>query len=219
MLTPSEVIDKARNLHPSFTGERHPDAVLADELESMEQELLPKVARVYSDELRQVETVSLPLATFGDGYAFPDHVTYYNGLLYWSEDDWPYTEFNIEPEEHAPDPSAFPSGYFQGDTLFLFGREGDWDGYDRIEIPYVPAASTIDLEADADILLPDEAMPAARYRLAEFMAGRHDGSSPAPDVGYFRTRAEDAEEDLLDGMQEKGSAQVGKVRDVRRKRT
>ena len=215
MLTPSRVIDRARSLHETFTEERHPNRTLAEELSDWQRDMLRKIGRVYSEEFRVTEVVDLPLSDFEAGYTFPDHTQVFQGVLYWNEDDWPFAEFNIEPEAHLTDPVAFPSAYLRGDTLHLMGREGDWVGYDRIEIPYVPAASEIDLGTDTSSL-PDEASQAARYRLAEFMAGRKEDG---PDIGYFRTRAEEAEEDLIDGMSLKGTAQVGKVRDVKHKRT
>lgn len=218
MLVPTEVIDRARSLHPSFHGQRHPKKTLVQELSAWQRTLLQKLQRSFSDELRLTESISLPLASFDAGYDLPAHTAVFPGLVYWNDGDWPRSEFSLEPEAHARDPQAWPSGFLRGETLHLHAREEDWTRFDRIELPYVPDPGDIDL-ADSDTSsLPDEAEQAARFHLAEFMAARHDGEEPVPDLQYFMARAEGYEEEFLRAMQGKGGAYVGKVRDVKRRR-
>lgn len=217
MLTPSEVFQGARNLHPAFHAQRHPDLVLGDVLEAWQDDILSKIQRVHSDELRLTEVVDLPLGDFDAGYAFPANEGAYPGLVYWNETEFPRSTFSLEPEAHAADPQAWPSGYFRGSTLHLHARAEDWTRFDRIEIPYAPDSDGVDLEANTTSL-PDAAAQAARYYLAEVMAARHPGGEPVPPLDYFMTKAERAQDDLVRRMQLKGSAQVGKVRDVVRRR-
>jgi len=214
MLTPSDVIDRARDLHPSFTRGNHPPKVLVRELSAWQRELLSKVQRVYPEELRLLEEIALPVDPFGDGHTMPSNTGVEEGTLYHNETEFPRTRFEILPEVQHVGRAYWPSGFVRGGTLFLNGRESDWTGYDRLEVPYIPAPTEIDLETDTSTL-PDAAMAAARFHLAEFMAVRHDGSEPAPDPRYFATRAEGKEEEFLDAMQLRGSGVEGKVRDVR----
>ncbi|MFW6199666.1 MAG: hypothetical protein ACOC8K_03750 [Gemmatimonadota bacterium] len=217
MLVPSEVIDRARGLHPSFHSQRHPPSVLVDALDAWQKDVLVKLQRVYSDELRLTETIDLPLADFDAGYELPAHTGVFEGLVYWNETEWPRSIFSLEAEEHAFDPQAWPSGFLRGRNLHLHAREEDWTRFDRIELPYAPEPATLDLETDTSSL-PDEAARAARYRLAEVMAARHDGSEPAPDLGYFAGRADEYEDTFIRSMQLQGTAYSGKVRDVVRRR-
>lgn len=216
MLTPSEVVDEARDLHPSFTEAKHPEKVLIRALSAWQQELLSKLQRVYPEELRLVETVSLPISPFEDGHTLPANTGVSEGTLYHNETDFPQTRFQILPEVQGGTGGFYwPSGFVRGGTLFLNGKEADWEGYDRIEVPYIPAPAAIDPAGDDTSSLPDQARSAARYHLAEFMAARHDGDDPVPPLDYFATRASGKEDEFLRAMQLKGSGTTGKIRDVR----
>lgn len=216
MLTPSEVVDEARDLHPSFTEAKHPDKVVLRSLSTWQQELLSKLQRVYPEELRLVEEISLPVSPFEDGHDLPANNGVSEGTLYHNEGDYPQTRFQILPEVQGGTGGFYwPSGFVRGGTLFLNGKEADWEGYDRIDVPYIPAADPIDPAGADSSSLPDLARSAARFHLAEFMAARHDGDDPAPNLDYFMARARNAEDEFLRAMQLKGSGTTGKIRDVR----
>lgn len=218
MLVPSEVIDAARDLHPSFHAQRHPPKVLARSLSAWQRTVLAQIQRAHSPEVRLTEVISLPLTDFGAGHDMPANTGVYPGAVYWNETDWPRSEFSLEAEAHLTDPQAWPSGFMRGDTLHLHAREEDWTRFDRIEVPYAPAPADIDLGTDTSSL-PDEAAEAARYHLAEFMSGRHpDGEKPVPNLDYFMAKATDAQDELVRTVQLAATAYTGKVRDVTRRR-
>lgn len=210
----AEIIDRARSGHASFHARRHPESVLHEELEAYQRRLVGRIQERRKQEVVVVEEVALPLATFTDGYAFPENKGIFQGVAYWNQQTNPTSPFVIIDEENRPRPHQWPCGYVRGSTLFLVGEEDDWTQFDRLEVPYAPEPAALTLAGD--LVVPDGAELALVTRLRSFMALRYPDPEGSPPVspGEFERRFQEEEEHFLAQIGRKSGAVAGKVRDV-----
>lgn len=191
-----DIIEEARELHPSFVETWVPDPMALRFLGRYQRTLAGKIARLNPDTLLSRETISLPLATFTDGHEMPTAHRYGRGRV--------VTSTGLEEPFHLIGSRAraynrtFPAGWIEGDVLYLVGDEADWTPYASIEVPYV-AVPTLPTDATTEFDLPDSAHSLLVAAMADFFASRVASIQEAPDVdeGRFAMNMGEAQLDFL----------------------
>ncbi|MFP3948893.1 MAG: hypothetical protein ACLFWG_09200 [Longimicrobiales bacterium] len=209
-LAVADLIEAARDLHPSFARERQPVKPIYRFLTGWHRRAVQLVADRNADLVLQVHSVSMPLGDFDAGYAsFPDHLLLDHGGK--------VVQGDIEERFHIIDYSArlgsVPrwSGYFYNGTLFLAGEEAWWTAVDSIEIPYVPMPAAITASSD-ELLLPDDAYSWAVAAIGMHMARRTQDESVV--VQDYRADERIERNDYLEAAGARSQAKVVQTREV-----
>lgn len=180
--TPAEVIDEARDYHPSFDELQTPNKVARRFVDRYDEELWQKVKKEEPDWFLTTETIAMPIDPWDDGYVLPDWTEHRGGTVVFEGGRKREAELNIVPFRNRFHPGARYPAYIVGDTLHFIGSEQDWNNVDRVLFHYIAARTPLD-SPTAQSDLPDQVKPAVVERLVLFMAQRGaggDGAQPVP---------------------------------------
>lgn len=205
----ADLIEAAKDLHPSFARERQPVKPIYRFLTGWHRRAVQLVSDVNADLVLQTHAVSLPLTDFDAGYSgFPDHLLIDHGGEV-GLGGTATARFNLI--DYSARLGSVPrwSGYFYNDTLYLTGEESWWTRAESIEIPYVPMPADITVGAD-ELLLPDDAYSWAVAAIGMHMARRSD----EVDAQEYRADERIERSDYLDAAGARGRAKVVQTREV-----
>lgn len=212
-LVAGTVIDEARDLHPSFDTQTHPDKICLRFLSRWQAEVLGRALIVYPTLFDDAVTVvPLPLASFDAGYTLTEPLALSDVVVLIGSYEYPVT---LIPYESRFDPQPLYAGWVINRTLYLSGEESKWTGATELRLRYTTQPA--DLTALADTLvIPDAAKTAAVTAIAAFMAGRGISRTEGVEANakYFQTQAEQAEAKWLESLWLLDSATVHTIRDV-----
>jgi hypothetical protein len=214
--TAGSVIRLARDYHPTFTREQHPDPVLLRRLSENAKRLHGQVAKVSEDALAVELEESLPLADHEAGVALPA-CRLVTSVVAWADYASPTTRRRLDvrliPASHNGD-LAHPlaSCWIVNGTLYLRGPASAWTDFDTLVVRYV--AIPTDLTALTSTLpLPATADGALAADLALFMAGRSKAEDGV-DRGYHAATATAGEAAYLDDVLNSITGVAFQIRDV-----
>lgn len=214
--TAAEVLDGARDFHPSFDPKTQPESVLLRAVEREARVLAARIAMMRPEAMTwTVTTTALPLANFYAGIALPAHlllpqVTALRVGGTSPQDDAPIPVVNTHQRARYGQP--WPSAFVISGVLYLAATAADWRPYASITtrtlaIPSVPTtATTLPFENDALHVLT--------MKLAAFMATRRVGMSDAPPAGLWQTEAMEAERTYLATLARQNAATDIVIQDV-----
>lgn len=206
--TAADVLDGARDFHPSFDPKTQPDTVLLRAVERAARVLAARVAMIRPEAMTWTSTTTaLPMADFSAGIAIPAHlllpqVTALRVGGTSPQDDAPIPVVNTNQRARYGQP--WPSAFVLSGRLYLAATAADWRPYASITartlaIPSVStAATTLPFENDALAVL--------QLKLAAFMATRRVGMSDAPPVGMWQAESNEAETVYLNTLSRQNAA-------------
>lgn len=202
-LVAKDIIDAARDAHPVFDRRRHPGGVLLRALSRYQRSLAAEIVKYNPSVLTQVQTTSLPLASFDAGVALPDF-KYPAGV----EAEMPPESGGTVSRKHQVDLVPWQArfrwhlgAFIRNNTLYLTGTAPDWVGFQTLRFYYVPEVENLAAES-AVLVLPNAAEPCLTAYLGHFMAQRSKGDPTAAglDAREFRVTWREAEDEFLDEM-------------------
>ena len=214
MLVPSSIIDQARDIHPSFTENLHPNNVVRRFLSRWQREIVGRLLIADRHAVRLVETVAFPLPTFEAGHALASEPQYLHGgdVKYGNPDDT--RELNIVGWERRYDRVPWPAAAVFADTVYFLGIVRDWANVTSVDLFYAPVPSALPDISTASVL-PDQAESAAVAAAAQFMGSR----IPAPKgleavpLAKLVGDMERAEDKFLTLRSNRARATVGRVKE------
>lgn len=170
-LTAAGVIRTARDGHPSFTHEAHPDPVLVRALSAEQRRLVPKlVAENPSAVAVPLDPIIPSTFDFSAGLVLPEHHLIHDpgeAVTVCGHSQPVYKISAANRNLRRPD-RAF---YVHGGKLFLAGTVIEWSTITEVRITYVPVAADL-TSMSATLVLPDAAESCLSRFLQAFMAGR-----------------------------------------------
>lgn len=181
MATAREIIDEARDYHPSFSEQRHPPRTLLRRLSRAEQSLFVLVAGLEPELLARPYTVERDAVLDAvDGHmpvGLPSYLSVVSGRVFWRDvgGSQPLTLLDtiqaLGAEPRFPSATPVAGGLVLTDRRDRGAMESGWDEIDRIEVRLVPAP--IPLKGlDDRLLAPDTFTAALVGELVSFMALR-----------------------------------------------
>ena len=133
--TSQDVVDEARDQHPSFDPQRTTDKQSFRQLARyLRQLVFLTVEKDSSTLLVTTEEVTLPLVDFRAGHALPAYVYVRGGTLTALGSANRLEAFNIVPYRNRFMPNVYNAGYIHGGTLFFCGDEADWAMVEKVDI-------------------------------------------------------------------------------------
>lgn len=214
--TAADVIDAARDRHPSFDPKAQPESVLLRGLQQYARSLASLVMRWRPSAMVATELVTaLPLASFSAGITLPAHLFIQSimtvRLGYSSpQEEQPVRLLPLAQRTRFGAP--FPAAFVQSGTLFLTGRPTDWANYTSVTVRYVPVPTVS--TAATQLPFTDDAMTPMVAWLAAFMGARRQGMDDAPPRGFGKGEAIDAEELFLQHLQRQSAGEDTVIQDV-----
>lgn len=202
-ITAADVLDGARDLHPSFDPKSQPDTVLVRQIQRDARRLATKVIAIRPEQVPwSTQTTALPLAVFANGISLPSHllVTQVTALRAGGtspQDDTPIPLVNTQQRTRWGQP--WPSAFIMSGTLYLAATAADWLPYASVTVRYVPVPSVT--SSASAIGLDDDALTPLVLSLGAFMATRRQGMSDAPPVGMWQAEAALAEDQYMQRVQ------------------
>ncbi len=154
--TVADVIEEARDQHPSFEPLRTPDQTCFRQLNRYIRQLYYRAIERDSSLYSTTEEITLPLADFDAGYALPAFVYYQGGTLILAGGIQRDEQFNIVPWANRFSPNVYNAGYILEGVLYLLGDAKDWSNVESINFNYAPEP-TLPADEAADVPLPDGA--------------------------------------------------------------
>lgn len=190
-----DLIESARDWHPTFTKERHPDAVLA-RLLSMDQKRLVGKGADANPVAMAVWTLPVLFSAydFTTGYTLPEHHRVLDGeaaLVNGTTVQVP--QVSNQNRLFYQRRAGF---WMEGKSAYLFGNAQSWADATSFRIQYVPAPSPLTSRASV-LALPDSAESVVVAVLAERMALRSRKDEQVPVRELQATRRE-VEKEWLD---------------------
>lgn len=180
--TPEEVINAARDIHPSFDERQTPDAAARRAVDRYDEKLFQRILDIEPEEFLSTHEISFPLADFEAGYdGLPDFVSHLGGEVYFQDSSF-QENLNIVPHRSRHAPGHPNAAYFQDGDLFFVGRKQDWGDVDKVVFFYTAPRTPL-AALDTESALPDTVKPAVVEKLALFMASRGPngmGEDPVP---------------------------------------
>lgn len=193
-LTAGGLIRTARDGHPSFTREAHPDAVLVRALSAEQRRIIPKlVAENPSAVAATLEPIVPAAFDFVAGRVLPQHHFVHDPAeavgAYGATQ--PVYKISWGNRSTARPRYAF---YVHGGRLYLAGTLAEWSSVTAVNVSYAPVAPDL-ATMDAVLAVSDAAESYLTRWLEAFMAGRRpmDTLDVALKIGERNT----AEADLL----------------------
>lgn len=224
-ITAANVLDHARDLHPTLTKQHTPDPLawrqLSRDVESLVQDITRIVPAFYA------LTVSLPFpppSGFDAGWTLADYVgaAGYKDLLdftaVWNNPNRRTQRMTFVPYEQRDLTTnhRFPAVTFRNGVVYPLGNQTDWTSIQSLTLSYTPIPTDITQPADV-IPLQDDVREALAYSLAAFFAQRLVGS-PAqvmtPDIAsMLMQRASTERERFLSRIRQVAQKQRYRIRD------
>lgn len=209
-----EVIEEARDHHPTFDVQTHPNKILLRYLGTWQKHALGQGIIRYPDLFDDgPTTIAIADFDFEAGYPLNQPFNILDAEAI-GVNDQKYPFILIDPSARH-DPRPMFCGWIRSGTLYLDGRAQDWTGITDIVLRW--ASTPVDLGAlDDELVLPDSARYAAVTALAAFMAGRDlsRGDLPAPSKREMREQAAEALNGWLESLWLQRSATDSTIREV-----
>jgi hypothetical protein len=191
------LLQSARDLHPGFDRQRHPDGTLLRALSGEERRLVGKALQANPSSITGSLSFALADYDFDAGAALPafHHIETVDAI----PSDAAQMAFPLLPV-------AWPNraylgavqGYsIQANTLYLTGDDADWSAIGTVVVTYTPIP--VDLTALTDrLVIPDTAEAALVAFLAHFMARRLPATEmPIEELSGFAKERTVSEGDFL----------------------
>lgn len=182
-LVPSQLIDRARDFHESFSPKEIPVPMLLRQLTRLERRIYQSVHRLNDEALADVQVIGQPLIEQSlDGTGL-DLVQHYRVLAVFLRDNehpqTPDIKVSIVPQHNRMNVKhRHPVGYLLGQKLFLLPLTTwgftDQTGYEtakEVRVVHVPVPPDITSVSQA-LKVPDAAEEVLTNGLVLFMAGR-----------------------------------------------
>jgi hypothetical protein len=203
-VTVAELLDEARDFHPSFTRQNHPDPVVMRALSRYVRRMAAKITEI--DETALAEPVEVDAATLlaaitgRTGIALDPHLMVLQPIHAVRELDGirvPVDLVDLATRNQVRVP--YPAASLAGGKLYplnLMDVAGDtydahgWEEYTGLELMMVPLPVAFTGPTDT-VTLPDACMDAIVHHLALFMAGR--GKGALAELPSLPTQVGDAE--------------------------
>jgi hypothetical protein len=209
----AEIVDEARDLHPAFDDNSHPDKIVVRFLSRFQLALISDALTRYPSLWSTTQDEPMPLADHAAGIALTAPLFVYDVVVLKGDRELPVV---VIPYEHRHDPRPDRSAWIVNRRLYLDGKASAWAGSDAIRIRYATTPTALTSE-DSVLILPDTAREALVTSAAAFMAGR--GSQrrdiEAPNYRQFAANAEVERERFLKNLWLLRSADARFIRDVR----
>lgn len=203
-VTVAELLDEARDFHPTFTRQNHPDPVVMRALSRYVRRLAAKITELDETALAEQATVDestlLAAVTGRTGIALAAHLIVLRPIHAVREDDGvriPVDLVDLATRNQMR--TGYPSVSLAGGKLYplnlmdplgdSYGEHG-WEDYTGLEMLLVPLPDAFTGPTDT-VTLPDTCRDAIVHNLALFMAGR--SKAAFADLPALPTHAADAE--------------------------
>lgn len=208
-----DVIEQARDQHPSHDPERTPESSLIRELNRYVRGLYMRVLERDSSRFTTVETIAWPLADFGVGHTMPAYVYIQGGIISFA-DSTELAELRIVPYRNRYTPGVPLAAYMHGGILYFCGREDDWQGTSQVAVSYAPEPTPLTARTDTVSLPESGILPCVRW-LSYYMARRSASYEQAPvPMQTFLTEWREAEEEFLVEMAHHNRVESSYIREV-----
>lgn len=212
-LLAGDVINDARDLHPTFDDNTHPDAVMVRALNRGQQEIYNDALTRYPSFQATIQEVELPLDDFDAGVALEVPIFVADVTRTSQNEESP---LDIIPYDHRFDGNQpYFRCWIMSGTLYLAGPASLWSDVTKLTIRYsAECPDLVDLEST--LVLPDSARSALVAYCAQVMAARgtqRTDVQPAS-VSYFGGMADRSKELFLTNLWLLRSANVRFIRDV-----
>lgn len=213
-LSPHRIIETARDRHPLFVRERHPDAALLRALSGEERRMVAKLLAVNPSAIAESTTFALADYDFSLGHYLPAHHLIHAVTLKPvnpQADSFPAILCNWHNRLDTTRPLSYA---IHGNTLFLARTAEHWKEIERVDISYAPIPNDLVRLTD-DLVLPDNAESYLVAFLAQFMGLRQSNPALTPtDLLQLAQERDDAEKDFLAAWKQQATARV--IRKYRR---
>ena len=207
-LTAGEVINQARDHHPSFGPRGHPEGALLRLLSNYQRAILAKIAQVNPSLCASNLFVTLPLANFAAGVKLPafTYMLPHPTLITTNNNiREPIDLVSATLQSDFEQPRKF--AYLQGGFLFLGRRAENYDAYNQLRLQMVLTPPDL-VNLSEPLSLPDYGVDAYVGHLVEKMALRGGIESA------LLARALTLEPDFLATVGQQKGAEASQTRDV-----
>ncbi len=207
-LTAGDVINQARDHHPTFEQRTHPEGALLRLLSNYQRAILAKITQVNPALCASNLFITLPLEDFAAGVKLPSYIYLLPNPTLITTNNLirePIDLVNATFQSDFEQPRKF--AYLQAGNLFLGRRAQNYDAYQQLRLQLVltpPDLTTL----DEPLSLPDYGVDAYVGHLVEKMALR-GGLETA-----LLARAMTLEPDFLAAVGQQKGAEVSVTRDV-----
>lgn len=211
-LTIAEIIDEARDFHPSFDEKRQPSKAAMRQITRAERRIAERVTNINETALAEEVTFRNLEVALMRGLDLPEHIiiletTYEMGGVMRPVPLVVYTDWMTEGLRR------FPSAYLLGNRMYPVNRtlvgetNTGWEDVDLIKVVLVKLPP-FHKSVDETIALPDVAHDALVSNLAHWMALR----TPGLDSSQLYGQAGAAENVLVDTLASRGATSSWQVR-------
>lgn len=208
-LTAGQIIQEARDAHPTFGPRQHPNGTLLRLLSSYQRAIFAKIAQTNPALCASNLFITLPLASFADGVKLPSF-TYVlpNPTLITTNGnirvpiDLVNATFQSDPEQ------SHQFAYLQGGSLFLGRQAENYDPYQQLQVQMVLTPPSLKALADP-LTLPDYGLDTYVGHLVAKMAMR-----ATPPIVALAAEGQRMEIDFLAAVGQQKGAEVSYTRDV-----
>jgi hypothetical protein len=212
-LVAGTVIDEARDLHPSFDPQTHPDKICLRFLSRWQKATLQRALTIYQGLIDGGLTIiPLPLVDFDAGEALADVMSLVDITVTVGLQTYPVT---ILPYHARFDPQPEFACWFVNGVLYLAGKPNDWTQASKLTVRYLEVPADL-IDKTSPLVLPDHALSAAVHAIAGFIAGRGISRTQGvnADPAYFQGLAVEAEAAWLESLWLIDNATTHTIRDV-----
>jgi hypothetical protein len=213
--TAQRIITAARDRHPAFDEQAHPDQVCLRWLSTFQQTLAQRIQLLDDQALVTTLVATFPLPNFLLGITLPPHQ--YVGLAQaiLKQDPSTVEPVTMVPWDHRFDRTyPFPAATLTGSGgLLLLGKEQDWVQYSAVAVRYAPTLTPL-VSLNDTFDLPDSAEAVLVAGLAGFLAGRAAAFGEKVDMRFFAAEASQASQALMDQVAMRRRAESDYVREV-----
>lgn len=225
------IINEVRDLHGAFGPQDNPSPVLRRFIARYSRELAAKIWDIAPSYFGQQGTANLVIeavlaipatqALFDAGIAISTGADIMFVREVWgqrSDDPGQTGQDRVEivgRTRRSGINNRFPFCWIDGNLLFPGGRIEDWIAYNAIKLRYIAISGSGGIDT-TPIVFQDDAADVIVAKLGEFAASRV-GSLPGRipvDLGYFKSKAEDAEASYLQRVGTGTKAQVERISEV-----
>lgn len=196
--TAEQVIEEAREQHPSFDPERTPVQACFRQLNRYIRQLAFRTVEKDSSALPEtVVEISFPLVDFDAGETLDAMVYRQGGTLTMAGANDRKEPFNLVPWRNRFMPNMQSAGFIHGGVLYFCGAAADWLGVEKVELHIVPEP-TLPTALTDEVPLPEAAFLPCVEHLAWYMA-RRQGSYEGVrlDVRQFKQDWKETEHEYL----------------------
>jgi hypothetical protein len=208
-LTPGQIIQEARDVHPSFNPRMHPNGTLLRLLSSYQRAIFAKIAQSNPALCASNLFITLPLADFSAGIKLPSftYMLPHPTLLTTGNNvREPIDLVNATFQADFEQPRKF--AYLQGGNLFLGRRAENYNAYDQLRLQMVLTPRDL-VSLSEPLMLPDYGMDTYVGHLVGKMAMR-----VTPPLALLAAQGESMETDFLAAVGQQKGAEASQTRDV-----